>query len=54
MLTANYVISRNPYGLKCLIITDAPASMELWSIGTNVLLEGFPQEFQSLQHAKKA
>ncbi|KAJ7213170.1 proline-specific peptidase [Mycena pura] len=48
MLAANYVISRNPHGLKRLIIADAPASMELWSIGTNALLEGFPQEFRDM------
>jgi proline-specific peptidase len=48
MLAANYVISRNPRGLKRLILADAPASMELWSVGTNALLEGFPQEFREM------
>jgi proline-specific peptidase len=48
MLGANYVISRNPRGLKRLILADAPASMELWSIGTNALLEGFPQDFRDM------
>jgi proline-specific peptidase len=45
MLAANYVISRNPEGLRRLIISDSPASMELWMVANNVLLAGFPQEF---------
>ncbi|KAJ7457146.1 proline-specific peptidase [Mycena galericulata] len=48
MLAANYVISRNPPGLRRLILADAPASMELWSVGTNALLEGFPQDFRDM------
>ncbi|KAJ6547793.1 proline-specific peptidase [Mycena vulgaris] len=48
MLGANYVISRNPSGLKRLILADAPASMELWSVGTNKLLEGFPEDFRAM------
>ncbi|KAJ6631202.1 Alpha/Beta hydrolase protein [Mycena sp. CBHHK59/15] len=48
MLAANYVISRNPKGLNRLIISDAPASMELWAVGTNALLAEFPQEFRDM------
>ncbi|KAJ7185275.1 proline-specific peptidase [Mycena filopes] len=48
MLAANYVISRNPRGLKRLILADAPASMELWSVGTNALLSEFPQAFRDM------
>ncbi|KAF7356098.1 Proline-specific peptidase [Mycena venus] len=48
MLAASYVISRNPRGLKRLILADAPASMELWSVGTNTLLQGFPEQFREM------
>ncbi|KAJ7770592.1 proline-specific peptidase [Mycena metata] len=48
MLAANYVISRNPKGLSCLILSDAPASMELWAVGTNTLLSEFPQDFREM------
>lgn len=48
MLASNYVISRNPAGLKRLIISDAPASMELWAVGTNALLSGFPEAFREM------
>ncbi|KAJ7260618.1 proline-specific peptidase, partial [Mycena rebaudengoi] len=48
MLASNYVISRNPTGLKRLILSDAPASMELWSVGTNTLLDQFPDDFSAM------
>ncbi|KAJ7837109.1 proline-specific peptidase [Mycena leptocephala] len=48
MLAANYAISRNPGGLKHLIISDSPASMELWEVGNNVLLAAFPEEFRAM------
>ncbi|KAJ6514198.1 proline-specific peptidase [Mycena vitilis] len=48
MLAANYVVSRDPRGLKRLILADAPASMKLWSVGTNALLQGFPEEFREM------
>ncbi|KAJ7622535.1 Alpha/Beta hydrolase protein, partial [Roridomyces roridus] len=42
MLGADYIISR----LRRLILADAPASMELWSVGANLLLDHkFPAEF---------
>ncbi|KAH9478580.1 L-amino acid amidase [Psilocybe cubensis] len=46
MLVAQYAATRLPKGLKRLIIANAPASMELASIGTDQLLERFPPEFQ--------
>ncbi|KAJ7622536.1 proline-specific peptidase [Roridomyces roridus] len=48
MMGSNYVISRNPPGLRRLILADAPASMELWSVGTNSLLNKFPTEFRDM------
>ncbi|KAJ7149035.1 Alpha/Beta hydrolase protein [Mycena crocata] len=48
MLAANYVISRNPQGLKRLIISDATPSLELWAAGANFLLSGFPEAFQEM------
>jgi proline-specific peptidase len=45
MLAANYVISRSPKGLKRLIISDSPASIELWTVANTALLSGFPHEF---------
>ncbi|KAJ6590513.1 proline-specific peptidase, partial [Mycena vulgaris] len=48
MLAANYVISRNPKGLRRLIISDSPASMELWSSANNALLSTFPREFREM------
>jgi proline-specific peptidase len=48
VLAANYVVNRNPRGLRRLILADAPASMELWSVGTNALLEAFPREFRDM------
>ncbi|KAJ7627661.1 proline-specific peptidase [Mycena polygramma] len=48
MLAANYAISRAPKGLRRLVITDSPASMELWVAGTNALLAAFPEEFRAM------
>ncbi|KAJ7076113.1 proline-specific peptidase [Mycena belliarum] len=48
MLAANYVISRNPQGLRRLVLSDAPASMELWAVGTNALLAEFPADFRAM------
>ncbi|KAJ6571833.1 proline-specific peptidase [Mycena capillaripes] len=48
MLAANYVISRDPKGLRRLIISDSPASLELWTVANNVLLSGFPEEFREM------
>lgn len=46
MLAADFVTSRRPKGISNLIISDAPASMALWEISTNSLLDRFPKEFQ--------
>ncbi|KAJ7660025.1 Alpha/Beta hydrolase protein [Mycena rosella] len=48
MLASSYVISRNPQGLRRLILSDAPASMELWAVGTNALLAEFPEAFREM------
>ncbi|KAJ7136108.1 proline-specific peptidase [Mycena epipterygia] len=50
MLVSNYVIPVK--GLKRLILFDAPASMELWAVGTNALLSKFPEVFQDVQKAR--
>ncbi|KAJ7660032.1 proline-specific peptidase [Mycena rosella] len=48
MLAANYVVSRNPKGLRRLIISDSPASIELWTAANNVLLSAFSHEFREM------
>lgn len=45
MLGAQYASSRPPKGLKRLIIANSPASVELMSIGADVLLNRFPENF---------
>lgn len=54
MLIAQYAATRTPKGLKRLIITNAPASMELASIGTDQLLENFPPEYIQLVRKHEA
>ncbi|KAJ7749321.1 hypothetical protein DFH07DRAFT_829313 [Mycena maculata] len=48
ILASNYIISRNPAGLRRLILSDAPASMELCAVGTNALLSELPQAFREM------
>ncbi|KAJ7755542.1 proline-specific peptidase [Mycena metata] len=42
MLAATYAARRRPPGLQRLVLTNCPASMELWAVGTNALLATFP------------
>ena len=44
MLGAQYAASRTPKGLKRLIISNSPASMDLFEAGINALLEDFPAD----------
>jgi hypothetical protein len=44
MLGAQYAASRTPKGLKRLIISNSPASMDLFEAGINALLEEFPAD----------
>ncbi|KIK05112.1 hypothetical protein K443DRAFT_4115 [Laccaria amethystina LaAM-08-1] len=44
MLGAQYAASRSPKGLKRLIISNSPASMDLFEAGINALLEEFPAD----------
>lgn len=46
MLAADFITSRHPKGIHRLIISDSPASMELWETATNSLLDRFPEDFQ--------
>ncbi|KAJ7153618.1 proline-specific peptidase [Mycena filopes] len=42
MLAATYAARRRPEGLQRLVLTNSPASMELWAVGTNALLATLP------------
>ncbi|KAJ7759334.1 proline-specific peptidase [Mycena maculata] len=42
MLAATYAARRQTPGLKCLVLTNCPASMKLWALGTNALLASLP------------
>ena len=44
MLAAEYAASRNPKGLKRLIIANSPASIALCTQGIQGLLSRFPEE----------
>lgn len=46
MLAQEYVASRQPTGLRKLVLADSLASMELWEVSVNKLLRGLPQEVQ--------
>ena len=48
MLAAEYAASRTPPGLKRLIISNSPASVELMITGMDDLLGKFPPEFVAL------
>lgn len=42
MLGSNYAAARRPPGLKALILSSSPASVDLWMECMNELLEAFP------------
>jgi len=44
MLGAQYAASRTPKGLKRLIVSNSPASMDLFEAGMNALLDEFPAD----------
>ncbi|KAJ7683686.1 proline-specific peptidase [Mycena rosella] len=48
MLAATYACRRGTPGLQCLVLTNCPASTELWTVGSNALLAGFPQDTRTL------
>ncbi|KAF8155877.1 Alpha/Beta hydrolase protein [Crassisporium funariophilum] len=54
MLGGQYAASRTPKGLKRLIIANSPASIELASMGTNALLNEFPQDFVKMMRKHEA
>ncbi|KAK0189642.1 hypothetical protein F5146DRAFT_1112216 [Armillaria mellea] len=45
MLAEQYAATHTPKGLRCLVIFNSPASMELYEVGTNALLKKFPPDF---------
>jgi len=47
-LAGNYAAARQPQGLKRLIIANSPASIELFMIGANELLDRFPPSLGSM------
>ncbi|KAL5492915.1 hypothetical protein ACEPAI_4363 [Sanghuangporus weigelae] len=44
MLAAEYAATRQPRGLRRLVIAGSPASMDLWENGINKLLNRFPKD----------
>ncbi|KAJ7136101.1 proline-specific peptidase [Mycena epipterygia] len=44
----------NPKGLKHLIISDSPASLELWKVANNMLLAAFPEPFREMVKKNEA
>ncbi|EMD37828.1 hypothetical protein CERSUDRAFT_136695 [Gelatoporia subvermispora B] len=48
MLAAQYAAERRPAGLRHLILTSAPAAMDLWSKGTRALMEGLPSDIREV------
>ncbi|KAJ7471391.1 proline-specific peptidase [Mycena galericulata] len=48
MLAATYAARRRTPGLQHLVLTNCPASMELWARGTNTLLAASPRETRSI------
>lgn len=55
MLGSDYVATRQPKGLGRLVIADAPASMQLWEVCTNKLLDRLPKELKEMlrRHEKE-
>ncbi|KAJ7157650.1 proline-specific peptidase [Mycena crocata] len=48
MLAATYAARRRPPGMRCLILTNSPASTKLWVGGKNALLASFPRGTRSI------
>ena len=46
MLAQEYVTTRQPKGLRRLVLADSLASMPLWEVSVNKLLRALPQEMQ--------
>lgn len=46
MLGSQFAATREPKGLKHLIISDSPASMPLWEEVANDLIKGMPEDVQ--------
>lgn len=42
MLALAYAANRKPQGLGRIVLASAPASLELWEVGTNSLLDALP------------
>ncbi|PBK70023.1 proline-specific peptidase [Armillaria solidipes] len=54
MLAGHYAAARTPNGLKRLIITNAPASADLFEQSTNTLLEQFPGDLAKILRKHEA
>lgn len=48
MLAADYVATRQPKGLVKLVLASSPASMALWEVCTNKLLDGLSPELKEM------
>lgn len=48
MLAADYAASRQPEGLRRLVLASAPASMHFWEVSVNKLLSRFPEDMQAM------
>ncbi|THH21390.1 hypothetical protein EW146_g148 [Bondarzewia mesenterica] len=48
MLAAEYAATRQPRGLRRLVLADTPASMELWEAAAEKLLARFPSELRDM------
>ncbi|KAG8830735.1 hypothetical protein FRC18_007690 [Serendipita sp. 400] len=54
ILAAHYVAHRKPEGLKRLVLSNAPASMDLWLKRMNQLLDEMPREDQEILRKHEA
>lgn len=54
MLGGHYAAARTPKGLKRLIIANSPADIELFTKGTNDLLNKFPKNFVKMLRIHEA
>lgn len=48
MLASTYASTRHPRGLRRLIISDSPASMRLWQVSCQSLIDGLPKEVREV------
>ncbi|KAI0259593.1 proline-specific peptidase [Gloeopeniophorella convolvens] len=48
MFGSDYVATRQPRGLRRLVLVGAPASMTLWEASMAKLLSRFPEDFQAM------